>query len=393
MNQKYAFGVKVMFLFLLLNFQSTGQDRTSKFENQFNIRPISEINAKGFGDAYPWISNDGLRLYYTSQDINDNNSCIWSASRPDIYSAFDSFTKLDINDTHADNLASWLSPDELTIAFVKRKRKGAQMTSIMMANRTNIEESYSEPVMLDIKGPVKGTLLSPSFTDDLSELILYNEYKSQKFLLVFHKTDSSTYTFNHKINIPEKYTIKTGKLSQDGLSYYISLEHRNAKPNIYLLTRKTAKDKFDKLVPIKNTSLNTKEDRNHQPHFSNDQKFVVFTRSEKNHWKHNEIFIGQLEAIGKENAEVDLKENPKDQMQDLVLYPNPSASFVSISNPRNRNLNAKIYNTQGQLVMVLTNEKMQHQIEISNLDPGSYIFKVEDQENGRERIFRVLKIQ
>jgi len=393
MNQKYAFGVKVMFLFLFLNFQMTGQDRTLAFENDYNIRPISEINAQGYGDAYPWISNDGLRLYYTAQSINDNKSCIWSTSRSDIFSSFDNFHKLNINDNSVDNLSSWLSHDELTIAFVQRKSNGNHFTSILMADRTSIMDSFNKPTRLNIKGPIKGTLLSPSFTADLSELILFNEYKSQKFLLVFERISEDTYTFKHKINIPKKYTIKTGKLSNDGLNYYLSLEHRKTNPKIYLLTRDNVKDKFDKLVPISNITINAKSDRNHQPYFSNNGKFVVFTRSAENEWKHNEIFIGQLDIINESAVEITKESEKVDNLIDLTIYPNPSSDFVSISNPGQRNIKAFIYDTQGKLIDVVDNEKVQHYIDVSQYDAGSYIFRIQDLQSLQARSFRVLVIE
>jgi|GEM_PF-2673909 len=391
MNQKYAFGVKVMFLFLFFSFQMSGQDRAQDFENEYNIRPISEINAQGYGDAYPWISEDGLRLYYTSQDINDSNSCIWSAKRTDIFSAFEDFNKLSINDETVDNLSSWLSHDELNIAFVKRKRKGAQMTSIMLSSRTNIEDSFDEPKKLIINGPVKGTLLSPSFTPDLSELILYNEYNKQKFLLVFKRIENNIYEFTYQINIPKKYTIKTGKLSQDGLNYYVSLEYGASKPKVYVLTRNSIDDHFDKLVPINNKTLNNKTNRNHQPHFSNNKQFVVFTRSAENEWKHNEIFIGQIETINMEAVEIEETFTEVINL-DLSIYPNPSSDFVSISNPGNRDIRAQIYDAHGKLVQTLNSENLQEYIDVSRYQPGTYVFRIQDIETAQERTFRVLVI-
>jgi len=393
MNQKYAFGVKVMFLFLCLNFQLTGQDRSHDFEKELNIRPISEINSIGIGDAYPWISDDGLRLYYTSKNSEQEKSCIWSASRNDVYSNFQDFNKLSINDHSVDNLSSWFSQDELTVAFVRRERTGQQMTSIFIAQRNFPDEPFEEPQKIKIEGSIKGTLLSPSLTPDKSELILFNEYKTQKFLLVFQKVNQSTYKFKYEIKIPKSYSIKAGKLNHNGLSYFVSFEHHRNNPKVYMLTRNTINDQFDKLIPLNNNSLNTENDRTHQPHFSSNGNFVVFTRSVENAWMHNEVFIGQVNSIGENIAKIYSEPNEEDELIELAIYPNPSASFVSISNPGNRILEAHIFNTQGQLIQIINNEKLSHRIDISFLTAGPYIFRVKDLNNSGERVFRVIKVE
>ena len=392
MIQKCAFGVKVMFLFLI-QIHLNGQDRTLLYENEYHIRPISEINALGIGDAYPWISKDGLRLYYTAQENHDSKSAIWTSSRQDVWSAFESHEKLSINNEKHDNLASWISNNELTIAYVQRKRKGKKLTQILIAQRNSPSANFNLPKEITLEGNIKGTILSPSLTQDLSELIVYNEYNSNRYLLHFEKVSDRIYALKGSINIPKKYTIKTGKLSGDGLSYYISLESKSQKPRIYVLTRNQLAESFNTLHPLKNNSINNTSERNHQPYFSDDGNFVVFTRSAENEWKHNEIFIGQLHSIGYNEVQVSLNKTHDDQLQDLAIYPNPSSDFVSVSNPKNRTIRAAVYDSNGQLVDVIENENLSHQVDISGYEAGSYIFRIQDIEQNTERVFRVIKVE
>lgn len=392
MNQKYAFGVKVMFLNLFISFQVFGQDRNPIFENDYNIRPISEINEKGFGDAYPWISNDGLRLYYTAQNVDDEKSDIWVARRPDLYSSFEDIKSLSIYDDRYDNLSSWLTDDELTIAFIKRRRFGQKMTALYISHRQSTSEDFNTPQIIKLDKTIKGTLISPSFTQDLSELIIYNEYKKDKFLLTFERVGDYEYKLKGTINIPDNYTIKTGKLSSDGLSFYVSLEYKNRNPKLYVLTRDHAHKNFGEMHLLKSKVLNPTNERNHQPYFSSDGQFVVFTRSVVNEWHYNEIFIGQVEDIAHHKNEI-VKENTQEAfLYDVSIYPNPSSAFVSISNPGARAIKVNIFNAQGQLVNEVKQNIDDHYIDISAYTAGSYIFKILDLDSQQQRTFKVIKV-
>lgn len=392
MNQKYVFGVKVMFLNFIFSVQIFGQDRSPIFENDYNIRPISEINEQGFGDAYPWISNDGLRLYYTSQHKNDEKSDIWVSHREDIYTPFNPPQPLSVFDKNFDNLSGWLTDDELNLAYIKRRRFGQKMTALYLSHRSSKESAFGSPHIIRLDQSIKGTLISPSFTQDLSELIVYNEYKNDRFLLVFERQEGYNYKLKGTVNIPSNYIVKTGKLSSDGLMYYVSLAYKDNKPKVYILKREALHQSFHEMHLLENDVLNSESLRNHQPYFSNNGQFVVFTRSMINEWKYNEIFIGQVDDIALHKNEVIIAEEAPSHLQDISIYPNPSAHFVSISNPSSASIHVEIYNLQGQLFNTFKQDENNLQINISEYPSGSYIFKIKDPTQREQRSFKVIKV-
>ncbi|MBT8233651.1 MAG: T9SS type A sorting domain-containing protein [Saprospiraceae bacterium] len=393
MIQKCALGVKVMFLLFLTYCQIEGQSKTLNYEVDYNIRPISEININGYGDAYPWISDDGLRLYYTSQEEDNGVSNIYSANRSNIQEGFSNITKLNINDPNVDNLCSWLSQDELNIAFVKRNKKGITKTSLFIANRQSTDNPFENLKQINLGGQIKGTILSPSFTQDLEQLIVYNEYRNSRFLLIYKKSEGNNYTFKGKLEFPKKYRVKTGKFSADGLAYYVSIAKHNRKPKIYILTRDNLNENFSELHPLQNSVINNKLCRSHQPYFSSNSKFVVFTRSAENEWLHNELFIGQVDEISDDEVKIEKADDVLDNMIDIGIYPNPSSEFVAISNPNQLELIAKVFDLNGNLIEVIDGDRVKNYINISKYASGSYLFNLSDKNSNQKRTFRVIKVE
>ena len=87
----------------------TVEDTPSVASAQF-IR-IDELNSSAI-DGYPWISDDGLRLYWTKEGVVGKPPETWMASRPSQESRFSGTTKV-IDGRHA-----VLTRDELTIIFL-----------------------------------------------------------------------------------------------------------------------------------------------------------------------------------------------------------------------------------------------------------------------------------
>ncbi|MEZ5013541.1 MAG: hypothetical protein R2794_04555 [Chitinophagales bacterium] len=70
-------------------------------------RPLSEINSNALSDAYPWLSADGLRLYYC-RDFK-----IFVTGRKNIQDPFAAPTPVYFNgEVHLDVVSCWLTPKE-----------------------------------------------------------------------------------------------------------------------------------------------------------------------------------------------------------------------------------------------------------------------------------------
>ncbi|MBA4311745.1 MAG: hypothetical protein C0417_03850 [Chlorobiaceae bacterium] len=118
---------------------ATRSDTSLPFDS---VRAIIEINSTDSADAYPWISPDGLRLYFTKGDgINDG---LFVSTRNDLSEAFSAPLPLDIDFMATRNFSCWLSNDELELYFTT----GELGDSVMYSIRQNPSDMFPAPVLI-----------------------------------------------------------------------------------------------------------------------------------------------------------------------------------------------------------------------------------------------------
>ena len=386
---KHLLHLGVLVIFLLQS-QKLHSQKSSYSEN-YDLRPLFELDQLSTGEAYPWISDDGLRLYYTAYDQHNEVFGIWYAERDGIDESFYSHRFLDINSLDTDNISSWLSNDENTLAFVKRTDADDRLSEIFISRRNSIEDEFENAQQIIIEGGIKGTLISPSFTPDMSQLMVFNEYKSRTYLFVFERVSDLHYRYKAEIKFPKKYRVKTGNLSADGLEYYLSLETRYTKPFLYVLRRESLDSEFVSLKKFESQLINDPLERNHQVYFSPNKHFAVFTRSFENEWDSNAIFIAKNKNyIAPITLETELV--LEDILGDIILYPNPSIDQIYFKNIESKDVKIQMYDAVGQLVRELEDLQNDTEINISELTPGSYYFKLLDEKAKEYRIIKHIKL-
>jgi hypothetical protein len=130
-----------------------------------NIRPLDEINDKDLSDSYPWLSNDGLRIYFTKQKGSEI-TFHW-AERKSINDKFSQPKKLDITlPKISNNMSCFLSPDETEI-FVLAGDK------IYHATRENLFSKFTAPVEIGQSND-NGYMSGITMTQDNAELFVFN---------------------------------------------------------------------------------------------------------------------------------------------------------------------------------------------------------------------------
>jgi hypothetical protein len=131
-----------------------------------NIRPLSEVNDAAASDSYPWISKDGLRIYFTKQ--KGSNISFFSAERADLKSAFGAPIKLDIPlEDINNNLSCYLTNDEKEIFILNGDK-------IYSAWRANGKESFSTPLEIASANNNNGFMNGIALTDSKSEMYVFN---------------------------------------------------------------------------------------------------------------------------------------------------------------------------------------------------------------------------
>lgn len=355
---------------LFIGLQS--QNAQSNYE-EYDLRPIDEINLSDYSDAYPWISDDGLRLYFCGNESGQDLSTIYFASRKSSDESFGEPQALPINITGTDNYSPYLSKDELTMTFASRVPDGLKTTSIFIVSRSQRNEAFAQAIKLELTGKIRGDLISPSFTPDLGELYLFNEYRNHQAIIKLVRIDNFTYRLVNRYVLGKGYRIKSGKLSSNGLKLYLSLEKPNSLPSIHIMSRKTLNTDFQEMKNLDHEILNHPDFRNHQPYFSSDNSYMVFARSDHNEWSRNNLYIARRTKDIVDHQDFGI---------DITVFPNPSAGVIRVDSQNDLSYywievltihGRKVYQTQ------LTGQHSS--IDLQKLKSGNYVIRILDRNN------------
>lgn len=230
----------------------------------------------------------------------------------------------------------------------------------------------------------------------MEELILYNEYKGRGYILIFERKSDFNYSYKAELKFPKGYIVKSGRLSKDGLEYFISLERQGQKPRIYTLKRNSIEESFGSFDLFDSDLVNGETHRNHQCFFSADKQFAVFTRSLQNEWDSNAIYIACTNATDKDTEEIYETEVETETGQhfidDLDVFPNPAIDNIYFRGIGSNQLTVLIYDSNGRLVRKIDEIKDNQAIDITNFFPGSYYLKLIDVSTGDYKIVKQIKL-
>jgi len=130
-----------------------------------NVRPLDEINDPEMSDSYPWLSNDGLRIYFTKQKGSDIT--FFSAKRERLDEKFSKPRKLDFAlPKISNNMSCFLSADELEIFALSGDK-------IYHATREDIFAKFTTPIEIG-QSSDNGYMSGITMTQDNSELFVFN---------------------------------------------------------------------------------------------------------------------------------------------------------------------------------------------------------------------------
>jgi Tol biopolymer transport system component len=116
------------------------------FANPFPLVAVNSASA----DGTPFLSADGLRLYFFSTRNNPDGGGrdLWLASRVDLNSQFSELRPLSELNTPSEEQLPWLSEDELTIVFASTRPAELADFNLLQATRTRREAPFDPPQLL-----------------------------------------------------------------------------------------------------------------------------------------------------------------------------------------------------------------------------------------------------
>jgi|GEM_PF-977770 len=145
--------------------------------DSFEISKLDELNADGEPDAYPWISGDGLRIYFT------RNNIVYYSQRNSRRNKFNTPSPVRVStDDIGDVISCWLTNDEKTIYFISGN-------IVYKANRKNLNKGFGKPELVTDEFSELGFISAFCISEKNNLAFMY--YSGDSFNSINNKDTSS----------------------------------------------------------------------------------------------------------------------------------------------------------------------------------------------------------
>lgn len=323
-----------------------------------DVRALSEINS-GVGDSYPWISADGLRLYYSNGNGSNNN--ILYSERIDVNSNFSTPTIVQLINP-GEIISMWLSADELD-AYVC---VDPFSNKLLYYHRVTNNSPFGAPTQITLQGVAFTYFTGASLDASQNELYLY---MSPKVIRKFDRISATTFTFSSTIPLGEAVIPGPGQLSKNGLDFSLSFETSPTTANLNLFSRIALPEVFDGTTAGIIDGLNDVTYNSHlQPSMSDNNEWIVFVRNNNGIYTDNDLYIARNQNLSVPDAV---------SGDDYVsVYPNPSQGEVNFKVKSNLNANnfmIEISDATGHKVLAKNFTEI---MDLTQLSKGIYFVRI-----------------
>lgn len=348
----------ILLVFLSIGISSHSQSLNSVLQFD-SIRSIDEINDSLSADAYPWISNDGLRLYYTQGSLTVHMKF---SQRPTIN---DPWSAPVILMSGIPTTGFTLSSNELDLF----QGSGADL---LHYERPNLSSPFSNQTIVNLNIPVVPyTVRSVSFDASGFQMFIYVNSPGVNEIFELTKVGQLTYNFTRRIPIPLGYTSPNGRLSCDGLTFVYSLVDTLGNRNLGFVERATPFDTFDVSLLAFIPELVDSSFLTAQASLSLNNEWIVFVRGITNSFAETNLYIGSKPGILNSVSENNQLTN--------YSFPNPVNTLLTIRSnfDINNSYSLKVFSSLGKIVLqkevVNTNEIT---FDVEQLKPGIYVYSL-----------------
>jgi len=323
-----------------------------------SVRDLAEINHPSFPDAFPWISSDGLRLYYSG---GINGSELQFTQRADLNSFFDPPVTISIPvvNTTTDPVSYWLSADELDIYCCKS-------TSVYYAHRTSVSSAFNTAIIISLSGISFSYIKSASLNALQDRLILWD---SNNGIMEFQRTSATSFSYLQNLPLPSGYVLSTGQMSKDELTYFCTGEIAGGHNMIYSMTRTSSTSAFDVSTFQQVIGINDPLSWNTQPSMSDSLKVIAFVRSDLNSWSSNELYIAYGDHV---TSVFDAVKNS----EAFIIYPNPSNGYIHLKTGESQIRNFEVIDLLGKKIKEISPGNTETiELDLTNEPHGIYFLK------------------
>ena len=326
-----------------------------------SVRALTEINTT-MADAYPYLSPDGLRLYFTQNYSTDN---LFVASRSNVNSPFSNQQIVSSNFNQYIR-GCWFTNDELGIYY-------ASSNALYYSSRPAIGNAFSTPVAITLTGLSGSFIGGPSLTPDQYKLYIYFNNGVTNYIIELFKTGTLQYAVHDTLSFPAGYVPAPGQLSKDGLKFILGLKYNGDSTKLFQLDRPTTAAAFGNLTVLNNYINDGYFHSGSQPTISADENIMVFVRNNLETWTDNDLYIAIDKIIGISSI------TDKPNMH-IDVFPNPfsSSTTIQLSKPIH-SATLSIYDILGKEIKHTENlSGKEIIIQKENMKTGMYFFTIED---------------
>jgi hypothetical protein len=223
----------------------------------------SGINSQ-YGERTPYLSYDGLSLYFQEYYSSSVKACIFEAKRSQPSGAFTSVSKVLSGNTHI--ASPWVSPDNLRMYYYEESNPWR----IKVSQRTSVNDSWSQGSI--VQGLPSSSICSPSLSaDELT--IVFNNPNVGGWDMYMATRSSKDLAFDNIRSLSELNTAGFDSrpfISSDALSIYWANGGQ-----IFEATRSSLGDQFGNIQIL--SALNMPGLSNDHPSISSDGTAIYFT--------------------------------------------------------------------------------------------------------------------
>ncbi len=247
---------------------------------------LSELNDfdNGYAGTQPCISSDGLSIFYRRRVPNADgvlHYLLFEAVRDDISGVFTSergLWELNPNSTHVNN--PWISRDGLRLYYAQVEYRGGRFQRyIKMAARGSVQDQWVPVRTFDEIHTINYIDSEPTLSEDELTMV-WRSVKHQSTLTyaIYTATRESVYLpFSAPVEVVELAGLGAYNphLSGDGLRIYFGAPRPdNGQINIYMMTRASLAEPFGNIEHL--DGVTGPAAGGSSPHLSPDEKTIYF---------------------------------------------------------------------------------------------------------------------
>jgi hypothetical protein len=340
------------------------------------------INTKNECDAYPFLSSDGLRMYFTTNRGKINHGQIFISERRSVNEPFANPRPLSVN-LPDPFYSSSLTADELTLYTAKDGK-------IYVTKRRSLKEDFSKPELVDL-GKL-GWTFAPGISPDGNELVVttHQEGRKGEVNIVFRKT-GDRFVQQEILASPEGSDAGPAQFSKDGLSIYCSREDvEGSDEKLFRYRRSNRNGSF---VEVEEVAADLhKHKQCLQPSVNGDESMMAYVIS-NGAWDQDDILIVPMQgrkdpmpvlpdALTEKGSKPAVGLQPAINYAQAKVYPNPFQDhfIFELSKEPGAGTLLTLFDLNGRQLRQQRISSMKNTISVGELPAGTYFYHVTNSE-------------